>query len=70
MVIKLKVNYIRKIFHYNKDIYCIMTKEIENNLTSLNNIQYFLDITYYNVPPNNKKCNLLVLMSYIKNNIH
>lgn len=43
-----------------------MTKEMETNLISNNNIQYFSDVTYYCVPPNNKKYRLFVLMSFNK----
>ena len=39
---------------------------METNLISNNNIQYFSDVTYYCVPPNNKKYRLFVLMSFDK----
>ena len=43
-----------------------MTTEMEKNLISPNNSQYFSDITYYCVPPNNKQYKLFVLMSFNK----
>ena len=66
IVTKLKVNYVSKKIHYNKDLYCIMTEEMEINLTSANNNQNFSDVTYYCLPPNNKKCRLFVLISFNK----
>ena len=43
-----------------------MTKEMENNLTNNNNIQYFADITYNAVPYSNKKFKLRILIAFNK----
>ena len=32
-----------------------MRKNIEENIQKINNIQYFLDVTYYATPPTKKK---------------
>ena len=54
IVQNLKVTFERKNKLYNKDIYCMMSKEMEENIKSPENTQYFSDVTYYCVPPNNK----------------
>ena len=43
-----------------------MTEEMEKNLISPNNSQYFSDITYYCEPSNNKQYKIFVLMSFNK----
>ena len=43
-----------------------MTEEMESNLINANNIQYFEEVKYYCVPPNNKHYRLFVLMSFNK----
>ncbi len=36
-----------------------MTTEMIDNITNKNNIQFFMDVTYYDTPPNTKKFKLL-----------
>ena len=62
----LNVKFERKNIIYKKKIYIIMTKEMENNLTNNNNIQYFADITYNAVPYSNKKFKLRILIAFNK----
>ena len=69
IVTRLIVSYTRKKIEYKKEIFCIMAEEMEANLINNNKIQYFADVTYYCVPPNNKHYRLFVLMSSIKLNI-
>ena len=47
-----------------------MSKEMENNINSNNNTQYFADVTYYWVPPNNKKFKLFTLLALNKEKYH
>ena len=65
-VTKLNVHFERKNKKYTKIIYCIMSKEMENNINSINNTQYFVDVTYYYIPPNNKKFKLFTLLAFNK----
>ena len=44
-----------------------MTEEMENNIHEINNIQYFLDVTYYTTPPTKNKYKLFVILSFNKN---
>lgn len=66
VITKLVVNFKRNNKDYKKNIYCIMSSEMEENILSPNNTQYFSDVTYYCVPPNNKKYRLYVLMAFNK----
>ena len=53
---KLKANFTRK-KNYNKNIFIIMTKEMEENIQLNFNLQYFSDVKYY----------LFVLLAFNKN---
>ena len=70
VVTKLYVHFERKNKKYTKIIYCIMSKEMECNINSINNTQYFADVTYYCVPPNNKKFKLFTLLAFNKEKYH
>ena len=50
-VTKIDVTFIRKNKNITKDIYIIMTEFMINNIANKNNIQYFIDVTYYSTPP-------------------
>ena len=54
-VISLKVNFQLKNKNYNKDIFVIITDNMEQNLKKSDNIQYFMDVTYYATLPNRQK---------------
>ncbi len=43
---------------YTKDIYIIMSDDMEKNIKNKNNNQFFLDTTYYDTPPNSNKIKL------------
>ena len=70
IVTKLSVTFERKNIINNKIIYCIMTKDMEDNIKSIHNTQYFVDVTYYCIPPNNKKYRLFVLLAFNKEKYH
>ena len=54
----------RKGIKYEKDIYIIMNTEMKENIKNEKKIQYFLDVTYYATPPNNKKYRTLIILSF------
>lgn len=66
VVSKLEVNLKRKNINYIKNIFIIMTKEMEQNIQKDNNIQYFSDVTYYCIPPNQYKYKLFILLAFNK----
>ena len=66
VVTELEVSFKRKNQIYKKVIYIIMTTNMETNIQMKNNIQYFLDVTYYVTPPTNKKYKLFVLLAFNK----
>ena len=41
-----------------------MNTEMKKNIKNQKNIQYFLDVTYYATPPNNKKYRILIIISF------
>ena len=63
---KLKVNFIRKNKSFEKELFILMTKEMENNLISEDNSQYFADCTYYAIPPNKSKYKLFLILAFNK----
>ena len=65
---KLKVNLIRKNKTFEKDIFILMTNELDNNLISEDNTQYFADCTYYAIPPNKSKYKLFLILAFNKKN--
>ena len=64
IVTKIDVTFIRKNKNITKDIYIIMTEFMINNIANKNNIQYFIDVTYYATPPNNKKFKILIIIAF------
>ena len=48
----LTVNFIRKNVKYKKNLYIIMTSEMESYIVDEDNTQFFCDVTYYSIPPN------------------
>ena len=60
----LKVNFKRKNKIFNKDIFVIMTDQMEENIVKKENIQYFFDVTYYATPPGIYKFKLLVILAF------
>ena len=54
IVTKLEVCFERKGKQYNKNIYIIISKEMELNITNKYNTQYFTDTTFYAISPYNK----------------
>ena len=63
---KLIVNFIRKNKTFEKELFILMTKEMENNLISEDNTQYFADCTYYAIPPNKNKYKLFLILGFNK----
>ena len=63
---KLKVNFIKKNKSFEKELFILMTKEMENNLISEDNSQYFADCTYYAIPPNKSKYKLFLILAFNK----
>ena len=43
-----------------------MTKQMEENIQMNSNIQFFSDVTYYCIPPNQYKYKLFVLLAFNK----
>ena len=41
-----------------------MSKEMEQNISNKDNSQYFIDITYYATPPNNKNYKLFIILAF------
>ncbi len=66
IVTELEVSFKGKNTIYKKSIFIIMTENMEKNIQKINNIQYFLDVTYYVTPPSNKKYKLFVLLAFNK----
>lgn len=64
VVVNLKVNFQRKDKYYQKDIFIIMSNEMEDNIKKDGNIQYFMDVTYYATPPNTQKYKLLTVLAF------
>ena len=64
IVSEIFVNYERKNKLYKKEIYIIMTKNMITNIINKDNIQYFMDVTYYATPPNTSKYKLLVILAF------
>ena len=64
IVNKINVIFKRKGIKYEKDIYIIMNTEMKENIKNEKNIQYFLDVTYYDTPPNNKKYRILIILLF------
>ena len=64
VVNKLIVKFKRKKNEFTKYIYSIMTQEMEENISSEYNSQFFSDVTYYCIPPNNCKYKLFILLSF------
>ena len=46
VVNKINVSFKRKGILYTKDIYIIMTNNMIENISKINNSQYFMDVTY------------------------
>ena len=67
IVTKINTNFERKKILYTKDIYIIMTSDMIENINNKNNVQYFMDVTYYATPPNNKKFKLLIILAFNNN---
>ena len=67
IITPLEINYNNKNKQYKSISYIIMTEEMENNIHEINNIQYFLDVTYYTTPPTKNKNKLFVILSFNKN---
>ena len=64
VVNELEVTFKRKNKIFTNSIYVIMSETMEENIKRNNNIQYFLDVTYYATPPTNKKYKLLVILAF------
>ena len=64
IISEIFVNYERKNKLYKKEIYIIMTKDMITNIINKDNIQYFMDVTYYATPPNTSKYKLLVILAF------
>jgi len=63
---KLIVNFIRKKKTLEKELFILMTKEMEKNLISEDNTQYFADCTYYAFPLNKIKYKLFLILAFNK----
>ena len=61
VVTNLKVTYTRKNKYFTKDIFIIMSDQMERNIKKNDNIQFFMDVTYYATPPNDNTKNLYIL---------
>ena len=66
VVDKLEVNYYRKNKKFNIFMYSIMTGKMKENIKLEGNIQYFNDITYYAIPPNENKYKIFLLLAFNK----
>ena len=64
IVSKIDVTFVRKNKYITKDIYIIMTDFMTQNIINKSNIQYFIDVTYYATPPNNKKFKILIILAF------
>ena len=64
VVTNLKVTYTRKNKYFTKDIFIIMSDQMERNIKKNDNIQFFMDVTYYATPPNDNKYKLLVILAF------
>ena len=45
-------------------------EEMEENITNKENTQYFSDVKYYCVPPNNKKYKIFTILAFNKQKYH
>jgi len=61
---KITVTYQRKGNVYTKDIFIIMTELMITNISNINNIQYFMEVTYYATPPNHKNHMILIILAF------
>ena len=61
---KITVIYQRKGNVYTKDIFIIMTELIITNISNINKIQYFMELTYYATPPNHKNYKILIILAF------
>ena len=66
IVTKIDVTFERKFKIYTKNIYIIMNKEMEFNITNKNNSQYFTESTYYAISPYNKGSKLWIHLGFNK----
>ena len=64
IITELYVNFMRKNKTFKKDIYVIMTKEMISNIAKKDNIQYFMDVTYYAIPPNESKYKSFIILAF------
>ena len=67
IVTKINTTFERKKIIYTKEIYIIMTSDMIENINNKSNVQYFMDVTYYATPPNNKKFKLLIILAFNNN---
>ena len=62
---KLQVTFKKNNENITKDIYILMTEDMINNIRNKHNIQYFMDVTYYETPPPNvNKYKLLIIIAF------
>lgn len=61
---KLKVTFGRSHKIYIKNIYFILTNTMKENLKDSNNLQFFMDCTYYAIPVNNNNFKLLIILVF------
>ena len=64
IITNLNFTFERNKIKYNKNILIIMNKEMELNISNKDNSQYFIDITYYATPHNNKNYKLFVILAF------
>ena len=64
IITNLTVSFERKKNIYTKNILVIMSGEMEENILKKDNTQYFIDITYYATPPNNKNYKLFIILAF------
>ena len=55
IITPLEINFNNKNKQYKSISYIIMIEEMENNIHEINNIQYFLDVTYLLYNTSNQK---------------
>ena len=61
---QISVTFKRKEKIYTKKIFVIMSDDMIKNINNKKNQQYFLDVTYYATPPNNKKYKLVIILAF------
>jgi hypothetical protein len=67
---KLQVTFKKNNENIAKDICILMTEDMINNIRNKHNIQYFMDVTYYETPPPNvNKYKLLIIIAFNLKNI-